>query len=245
MALQIQELKGQNFFKNERLVRVSGEGRPFLIEDPFIELEFTEIATPPNPDEKTEKHTGYFFTDNFVGSSLNGLFWSSTTGTGGSITVSGGIVSITGGNAGEDTYIRHLSDSINNKTKIIMEARVRRNIGSVGAGTDDNYLGLYEFTQGHHVMFDTGVTTADWTPKTFNGSSTLGTPISITNNTWIIAKIEVTASEAKFYINNILKETITTNITTKEIGFIMRAEGSSTFECEWMRIEFDPDRVVI
>ncbi len=180
-------------------------------------LEFPHSNCRLNPDETIIDFEGDFFRDNFDLSFINRMFWVNNTGNEISPVQTGGNLRLgpTDG-VGFDSAIKGVgSAEIDNVTRIYMEMMVKRESVDAGVNSGIGLTSNPQFFSGEFVYFDfTGAET--WTPIVKQGGTTTGTPFTIPDNTWVKVKIIVTAASADFYIDDILKESITANIPTPD-----------------------------
>ena len=208
-------------------------------------LESFEVVKKINPDGNIEEFNNTnFYGDDFNNTSLNDIWWE-TFVTGTTITFASSVCTMNSGtSSGNQSRLLLImqDDTLTNKN--IFEAKVK---ATRGTGTTHFNLGICGGSQGltANTQITWGSATANtWIPKCDNaGSETNGSNYTITDGTWNRFKIILKANSAKFYINEVFKEEITTNVTDNSIsiGFLCRkhaAGTNSTLKIDWTLIRW-------
>jgi len=241
MVLEIPKLEKQES------VEFRGDGLNLKLPNIFRRrgTNFEEQVSKDDPEEDDKKRTGYFFSYQFDESFINNMFWT----TSGDVAISGSTMILTGA-AATTARLAGPSEMIDNITKIILKARIKINIVQpvdfCEFGIEINDSGV---RKGAYFDFDT--TAGSWIPEARDtAGTTTGTTITgITNNVFHTIKIEMKASSAKFFIDGVFREEITTNVLTDlDIGIFGSSNtgvgGTGIITIDWVTIEFDLDRVV-
>ena len=247
----------KNIFENrikgllnrKKTLKISEEGGILggIIGNP-IDFEFGDIIIFSNPEKaairKEEEKPTFFFGHTFKGSSLNTGVWTESTANTGSVTVANNIVTLNAQGVNDDASIFHKINLAQNVVgKIIFEAKVRRDAdaGSARCGVGISKGGIVDDL----AMFRLTTGTTTWNARCENGINIADElSFTATNNTWIRVKIEITTDTAKFYLGDILKNTLTGTsvIDDQNIGIIFGVDEVSGEGCKldigWCKIEY-------
>ncbi len=214
-----------------------------------LDFEFGDIVAVNNPGDQTlQKFEGNFFFGHTFNDDdgLNLAVWNSR------IDDATGTYSVTGNKLVLD------SPALNDNVRVvhffrtrqtiagdlIFEARIKNNAGGASAnmkfGMGDTAGGPFS---DDFLIFEL-VNANTWRPMADrNGTTITGSNITIPNNTWNTFKIIMETDSVKFYVNNVLKETMTgANVPDDQdmqMGFQSDHEGdTANMSVEWCKVEW-------
>ncbi len=258
---QFQFLKsiGNNFkLGGTKIVQVYGEGGPFLnLINEGLSLEnygFGDTIQIGNPERLSirKEENNLQFAHTFPGNALNGIWDTRELGVG-NISVADNLLTITqDGTEGAQANILH--QIILKQTdlgNIIFETRLKRDAESGAPGCWVGMSGGFGETDSDYVLFrmnetSSTTTTTTWIPaiRSAGGAPTIGTSFTHPNNEPLTLRIELTATTAKFYANDILKDTLSGVELPEEhnlsavAGVREVANDACTLKIAWIRIEY-------
>jgi len=157
---------------------------------------------------------GLNIVDNFADGSFNRGIWDKVIGTGEhSVNEGRGILEIktvAGSNSNEVKVIQTLTGKQSVDGTLTFECRARVTEGIGTASNPRIAIGFFSPTSDTiRAVFQTSsVTDYRWFPRATIAGTSLGGAIDFVNTEWHNYKIEITANTAKFYIDNVLLETI-------------------------------------
>ena len=205
-------------------------------------LGFGEKITVINPEEDPEKDDDFQIPEDFLGEDVSSLLWTKTNSGSATITVAGSTALL-------ETNLTSNSKSLLNSRineaaanrKFEMETKLRFTINTNFAEAEVGFLD--DNVPNEYIAWKID-TAGQIFPATKNAGSTNGSNISFTNGVWIILKIIVfSGSKVEFYLNNVLKQTITTNIPADSLpaAFLVQNGGQSVnekIEIAWVRTKY-------
>jgi len=232
------------FLNKSKIIKVFGQSTVTGPIGKRLDFEFGDIIALDNPDDLViQKATGSFYIGHiFEGTVINEGVWIVSEGSGSTITQDNNYITLSAPN---NTNYPVLSHRFNTRQTrggdAEFECYVRRN--AAGA-TGECVIGLM-LDQITGCFFEMVTDENTWRANSTRGvgETTTGTPFTITNNTWVKFKIRIETNKAKFYVNNVLKTTVSgANVPDDKDLFIrthcFNSGDSCILDIRWTRADW-------